>query len=178
MRYIFIVKKMITIVFSQIYMAILSFHHVQLAISHEARVIHQEVGTGGRSRYLYNLSPMTHRNIMAAILQSKGPVITPRAAKSGWTFLNTMNSDQFREAAKGLETLNLGTLVAIKGSKARVVFVKKPPDEVRDILKSHEDLCPVEFYEKRYKQPVSKMITLGVRSELVRMRFLIEKQLK
>ena len=117
---------------------------------------------------------------MAAILQIKGPVVTPQVPKSSWRFLNMMKTDQFEKAARELETLNLGTLVNLKpsGMRGMVVFVKKPPQEVIAALRENEDLCPLDYYEQRYYAPVSKIVKLRVRSELLQMGILSAKQLQ
>ena len=117
---------------------------------------------------------------MAAILQTKGPVVTPRVVKSVWTFLNMMTSIQFEKAAKELQTLNLGTLVMMKGKRGKTtpVFVKRSPAEVGTVLVMNEDLCTLSYYESRYSGSVSKTVTLNVRAELANMGLIAAKQLR
>ncbi len=55
------------------------------------------VGRGGK-RHLNNQSPMTGRNIMSAILQTKGPAVIPQVIKNVWKFLHMMTTDQFVRA--------------------------------------------------------------------------------
>lgn len=132
----------------------------------------------GRKRQLGSLSQMTGRNIMAAILQTKGPVVTAQVVKNVWRFLHMMTSDQYNKACKELEGLNLGTLVTLSNvRKASVVFVKRAPAEALPIIEMNQDLCSLEYYESRYNQPVSKSISLNMRHGLAKMGVLSPKQL-
>ena len=139
----------------------------------------KQVKSDGRvSRQLHEMSQMTMRNIMAAILQTKGPVVTPKVVRNVWRFLHMMTTPQFEKASKELEALNLGTLVNLRlRSRASFVFIKKSPSEVMPILASNEDLCSLEFYASRYNQSVSKSVPLGVRHELVQQHLILAKQL-
>ena len=132
------------------------------------------------SRQLHNLSPMSGRNIMAAILQTKGPVVTPRVVKNVWKFLHMMTSTQFDKAANELQVLNLGKFVMIKVKRGRTspVFVKRSPAEVGTVLAMNEDLCTLSYYESRYNQSVSKSVTLSVRAQLASLGLVAAKQLR
>ena len=116
---------------------------------------------------------------MAAILQTRGPVVTPQVVKNVWKFLHMMRNDQFIKAAKELEKLNLGMLVntAVKRGRMSIVFVKKSPVETRAILEMNWDLCPISYYESRYNQPVSKSVPLSMRAYLVKEGVIASKQL-
>ena len=118
---------------------------------------------------------------MAAILQTKGPVVTPRGVKSSWKFLCMMTTTQFEKAAKELEGLNLGTFVVLKvkgrGNKSPV-FVKRSPAEVGTVLEINEDLCTLSYYESRYSESVSKTVTLNVRAQLASLGLVAAKQLR
>ena len=116
---------------------------------------------------------------MAAILQTKGPVVTPKVVKNSWKFLNMLTTIQFEKAAKELQTLNLGTLVTLKGKRGRMtfVFVKRSPAEVGTVLGMNEDLCTLSYYESRYSESVSKTVTLHVRAQLANMGLISSKQL-
>ena len=124
---------------------------------------------------------MTGRNIMAAVLQCKGPVVTHRVVTNVWRFLHMMTTNQFVKACEELQTLGLGQIVSIKyGATGRqtVVFVKKQPDDTsRFTLNQNSDLCTVDYYEMWYKESVSKSVPLNARSELVRMGMVAAKQL-
>ena len=117
---------------------------------------------------------------MAAILQTKGPLVTPRVVKNVWKFLNMMTTTQFEKAAKELRNLNLGTLVTLKGNRGRMthVFVKRSPTEVGAVLAMNEDLCTLSYFESRYSESVSKTVTLNVRAQLVHMGLIAAKQLR
>ena len=139
-----------------------------------------QIHTGQKtSCRLHHLSPMTGRNIMAAILQTKGPVVTPRVVKNVWTFLHMMTSTQFEKAAKELDGLNLGQFVVLQvvGNKS-AVFVKRSPAEVGAVLAMNENLCTLSYYESRYSESVSKSISLSVRAQLTKMGLIAAKQLQ
>ena len=117
---------------------------------------------------------------MAAILQTKGPVVTPVVVKNVWKFLHMMTSTQFEKAAKELEGLNLGTFVVlqVKGGNKSPVFVKRSPAEVGTVLEMKEDLCTLSYYESRYSESVSKSVTLSVRAQLADLGLVAAKQLR
>ena len=119
-------------------------------------------------------SHMTGRNIMAAILQTKGPVVTPQVVR------NVMTTIMFEKAAKELQALNLGSFVPVQQSVGRgaFVFVKRSPVEVGAVLAMNEDLCSLSYYESRYSESVSKSITLNLRAQLANMGLIAAKQLK
>ena len=114
---------------------------------------------------------------MRDILLVKGPVVTPRVATKAQHSLTT---EEFLQGTQALQQLNLGTLLMLqnKGPKSTRVFVKKPPDEARPILEANQDLCLFDHYVSRYREPVSKMVTFNVRSELVKMGAIAAKLLK
>ena len=113
---------------------------------------------------------MNNRNIMAAILQTKGPIVTPALTKHSWKFLYMMSSKQFLKAAQDLAEINLGQLMDLHfRSKHAMVFVKKPPLEIACELEKHPDLCSNEYYVQRYNMPSSKSlqcISLNVRQHV------------
>ena len=116
---------------------------------------------------------------MAAILQTRGVLVTPAVIKSNCNFLHMMSTHQFIKAAQGLVELNLGILVNVspKHGQPSKVFVKKPPEEVQGVLAMNSDLCSPDFYAERYLMPSSKMITLKVRYRVAEMRVCPEKLL-
>ena len=105
-------------------------------------------------------SQMNNRNIMAAILQSRGPIVTPAATKHNWNFLHMMSTKQFIKAGGALQDLRLGNLVSVKtrGGKHASVFVKKAPADVALDLSEHPDLCSLEYYEMRYNTQIAKSL--------------------
>ncbi len=120
---------------------------------------------------------------MAAILQTKGPVITPAIVKHTWKFLYMMTTKMYVKAAEELQALNLGTLIPVRGTTVghpSQVFIKKKPEEVMDVLQMNPDLCEVEYYARRYNQPISKStqgISLAVRHKLASMGVVPQKLL-
>ena len=118
---------------------------------------------------------------MAAILQTAGPVSTCQALRWNWKFLSSATVQQFRAASMELEAANLGQLVTLP-SKARkegsgvLVFVKKAPIDAALHLLQFPDLCSVAMYETRYERPSSKSITWNIRSQLVSMGLVSQKQ--
>ena len=100
---------------------------------------------------------------MAAILQTSGPVTIHAVICRNYKFLSKSTADQFMEAAHELQSLNLGSVVAMGRS---CVFIKRPPDEVMIILDANPDLCSRDFYRSRYNKPLSKSVPLGIRHQL------------
>ena len=119
---------------------------------------------------------------MAAILQTKGPIVTPTVAKFNWKFLHMMSTRQFLKAAADLESLRLGRLVNLSqvAQKPSMVFLKIPPDDIMMELQmdSNADLCSIEIYTKQFHKPVSKSVSLNLRSRLVSTGLVPEKLLK
>ena len=113
---------------------------------------------------------------MNALLEIKGPIVTPQVVKSNCTFLHMMTTGQFMNAAQELHDLGLGTLISVKtAGQPSKVFVKNAPEVVQVILKANPDLCNGEYYAVRYHQPVSKSINLGVRFRVAQMGLLPKK---
>ena len=111
------------------------------------------------------------RNIMAAILQSLGPVATHKVVARNWKFLRMLTVKQYLMAAQDLESANLGSLVAVETSKGRVshVFIKKLPSEIQPFLAANPDLCTLEYFEARFNKPVSKSVSLIERHHIARL---------
>ncbi len=123
----------------------------------------------GDSRLGQHANP-TKRNIMAAILQSRGPVVTHKVVIWGWKFLKMMSSKQFIGVANDLQDANLGTVMKFQtASRLSFVFIKKPPHEITEALAANLDLCSLEYYTTRYNLPVSKSVPLGIRHQLTSM---------
>ena len=126
-------------------------------------------------------TPMPKRAIMASILLTSGPITTLRVVSSLSKFHKT-SKEQFQQAAEDLKAANLGELFEVKlgkvGGTPTKVFVKKHPAEVEEALQENEDLCTIEQYKGRYEQAPSKSIPLKLRSKLVEMGVVFEKQMK
>ena len=114
---------------------------------------------------------------MEAILKTPGPVSTPKAAKATKKSLNYMTTEQYIEAVKELDRQQFGTFMTFgKKGKPRVIFLKKPPAEIAELLRQNPDLCSVDTYASRYAKGPSKAIGLQLRSKLVAMKLVSEKQ--
>ena len=116
---------------------------------------------------------MTRQNIMKAILQTAGPVSTHQTVKQNWRFLRMLSVKQFLSACNDLQALNMGTLVSLQQGK-RKIFVKRPPDEVQEMLDMNPFLSTLEVYEYRFNRPSPKCISLEVQAALVSMGYVVE----
>ena len=101
---------------------------------------------------------------MAAILQTKGPIITHQAVRGSWRFLRHLASKPYVSAAMQLQKLNFGAVVNVGTSQ---YFKKKRPDEVSSLLLAHPDLCTLEYYDARFHMPTSSYITPNMRLKLI-----------
>ncbi len=110
---------------------------------------------------------LTKRSIMAAILQTTGPISTHRVVRLSWKFLRMVSVKQFEAASQELEKLGMGILMTCQGSGKLSVFIKKLPSEIGAFLMENQDLCPLEYYTSRFFQPSSKMIKDRVKNQLV-----------
>ena len=125
-------------------------------------------------------SEPTKRNVQAAILQAPGAVTTFAVVICNNRFLRKkefkFSVAHFVDAATTLQEMGLGSVVGAGKSGGLKVFIKKPVSEVKDILIANPGLCSPEYYEKRYKHPLSKTVSLSVRSQLAEAK-LVPKQL-
>ncbi len=110
-------------------------------------------------------SQVSRTNIKTAILQTPGPISTQNTIRSNWRFLRCTTKAQFVAAAVELQTSGLGSVVTLKSK--RVVFVKKPGEEVQEILRCHPNLCLPELYNARYVMKPMKLIGWHIRNQLV-----------
>ncbi len=124
-------------------------------------------------------SEPTKRNVQAAILQAPGAVTT-FAVVCNYRFLRKRDfkfrAAHFVDAANTLQEMGLGTVVGAGKTGGVKVFIKNPVSEVIDILKANPGLCSPEYYEKRYKHPLSKAVSLSIRSQLAEAK-LVPKRL-
>ena len=100
---------------------------------------------------------------MSAILLISGPACTRVAINSnGPKILRGISRFQFSAAARKLQEANLGLAVDIKlqlRARSTLVFIKKPPTEVTEILRQNSDLCTFQEYTLRYNmRPPSSII--------------------
>ena len=109
---------------------------------------------------------------MQAILGTTGPVATPIAVKAVRA-VHSSTTKQFIEAAEELERVNLGKLMKFSAEsrgKPTVVFIKKPPSDVEEILRTNPQWCSFDLYSARYAKGSSKAIGLQLRAKLVAMK--------
>ena len=119
-------------------------------------------------------SLLSKTTIKTTILQTAGPVSTSEALRRNWKFCRCVTVKQFQAAAAELEAARLGYLKTVH--KSRLVFIKKPPAEVMEILRENPSLCSPEVYESRYNMPAPKSIEWNIRSSLVSMGLVAQKQ--
>ncbi|XP_072016043.1 uncharacterized protein [Amphiura filiformis] len=125
------------------------------------------------SRVVRRQVTWTVKELMSAILLSKGPVVTPSAIqKNGPHYLRHVSKKQFMNAATKLHQMNLGILVNLTSA----VFVKKTPVEAKLMEEHYKDLCTMDQYIDRYFQPLPRIISSFLREKLVAMG-LMEKML-
>ena len=115
------------------------------------------------------------------ILTAKGPVTTQNTLRSNFTKLRHITKEEFVAAAKQLQAANLGSLVSVpstKGSRPSTLFLKKPPEEVQNILSMTPNLCSPEEYSDRFHMRIPALISFKMRAQLLTLGLLSEKQLK
>ncbi len=114
-------------------------------------------------------------NIMSAVLLSASQISSfQEVIESGPLFLRDMLIQDYFNAVKSLEEAKIGYVwvsttqhsrifnisysrsLFLVSDKSRVFFVKKPPDQVKDILlkKKFIHLCTIEEYDERYQLPI------------------------
>ena len=121
---------------------------------------------------------VSHADIMKAILETAGPVATPRAVKAVKSSMHLVTTQQFWEAAGELEKNNFGKLRKIRLAGSRgppaVVFIKKSPSLVEEMLRRNPEWCTFDVYAARYAKGSSKAIGLQLRAKLVSMKLVSE----
>ena len=108
---------------------------------------------GNRGIQLGWKSPINDQTIMAATLRIKGKACTATSLRSRYGFLRSKMSDKhFLSIANKLEQAKLGRVleVMMSNGQSRHVFLKKPPDVIREALEAREDLCSVEYFTQMY----------------------------
>ena len=118
---------------------------------------------------------------MRSILLGKGPISTQASVKCNFNKLRNVNREEFVDASRKLEGFNLGSLVKVgitKGTLARDVFVKKRPEQVGNILQTMPGMCTLKEYSERFVMRVPTVISLKLRTRLMTLGYVSEKQMK
>ena len=119
------------------------------------------------------LANPTTRNVMTGILLSPGPVCNLQVVQTlSRVFMSSVNASKFQLAANRLEAASLGSLVPLKSvSKSCVVFVKKTPAEIGELLrlKENQDLCTIDEFQYRFSLPTPARVSKKVQWALVQM---------
>ncbi|XP_072015222.1 uncharacterized protein [Amphiura filiformis] len=134
----------------------------------------QGTSRGPRGKLMSQTSLLSRSTIKTAILQTAGPVSTTESLRRNWKFLRAVTVKQFQLAASELESAHLGNVVTV--GRSRLVFIKKPPEEVTHILERNPNLCTLETHEWRYHLPAPKNIEWSIRSSLVERGLVSRKQ--
>ena len=107
---------------------------------------------------------MSQKNIMAAILQAKGPIVNRQVVRGGWRFLRHLKSQPYLSACSQLQILDFGSEITLNTSQ---FFLKRPPDQVASILAEYPELCSLDDYTERYSMPTPAVIAEKVRLKLI-----------
>ena len=94
--------------------------------------------------------------LKTAILLTAGPVSSFKSfIQSGPSSLRTrVTKQQYVIAIQELKNINLGT------NFLQRYFVKKPPEEVTEVLTVNPELCAIMDYRERYMLPMPKNVNL------------------
>ena len=110
-----------------------------------------------------------------------GPFSTYMACKSsGPRLLRKLTEEHYQRACYSLKMDNLEDLVNVVTlrKKTTLVFIKKSPDEVAEILKAYPDLCSINVYRQKYWSPLPWNVTKNVRRSIFEQGFVTEKQVE
>ncbi len=125
-------------------------------------------------------TPMSIQDIKRSILLTAGPVATYRTfAKQGSPHLRSITKEQYSTAVHELEAANLGSVITCKrGSRPEsIIYIKKPPQEAEEGLKSH-DLCALDKYTEKYQRPPPSGMNANVRLKVVELGYVTEEQMR
>ncbi len=121
---------------------------------------------------------ITLRDIMSAILLTRGPVATHYAVvRYGPGYLRSVSKAYYDIAAQRLQEAKLGYIVNLSSPRTDV-FVKKSPFEIQDALRENPDLVKIEEYVLRFNSPAQACITLNMRRKLLQLGIVGEGQFK
>ena len=110
---------------------------------------------------------------MRAVLETTGPVASRGAVRVVKKSMNNVTIKQFMKAAEELEKYNFGKLFKLSmgpRGKPAVVFIKKPPSEIQEVLRRYPGWCSFDVYAARYAKGSSKAVGLQLRAKLVSMK--------
>ena len=103
--------------------------------------------------------------LKTAILLTAGPVSSFTSfIQSGPSSLRTkVTKQQYVIATQELENIHLGTNFVTEKlcGKTQRCFVKKPPEEVTEVLALNPELCVIMDYRERYMLPMPKNVNLS-----------------
>ena len=120
-------------------------------------------------------------NIMKAILLTAGPISNATTfLYSGPKYMRRIVTvDQYNEAALRLQEANLGIFITtvIGRGFAKEIFIKRTPEEARDILMANNVLCDPNEYAVRYDMPVPGKVKILMRQKLVELGYVTEEQM-
>ncbi|XP_072015855.1 uncharacterized protein [Amphiura filiformis] len=123
--------------------------------------------------------PVPMPALKTAILLTAGPVGSYSAfIQSGPRNLKTtVTRHQYIDATEQLAKLQLGSNLSNDKpyGRAQVWFVKKPPEQITEILQAHEELCHIRDYGERYSLPLPKNVNISeeIKQELIEGRYLL-----
>ncbi|XP_072015856.1 uncharacterized protein [Amphiura filiformis] len=121
---------------------------------------------------------VTLRDIMSAILLTRGPVATHYAVvRYGPGYLRSVSKAYYDIAQQRLQEAKLGYIVNLSSPRTDV-FVKKLPYEIQDGLRENPDLAKIEEYVLRFNSPAQACITLNMRRKLLQLGIVGEGQFK
>ena len=116
---------------------------------------------------------------MKSILLSKGPITTQQILRSNFHKLRRVTKEEFVKASRKLEGFSLGSYVQVaNSSRPSSVFVKKPPEQVANILQKMPELCALTDYSERFAMRVRAAVPLRTRAQLVTLGLVSGKQMK
>lgn len=95
--------------------------------------------------------------------------------------MSSVNKSKFILAAKRLHESSLGNLVPLNSvSNLCIVFVKKPPEQIGDLLamEGNRDLCTYDEFEYRFYMPTPAVISMKIQGSLVSMGMVLPEHFK
>ena len=110
---------------------------------------------------------------MSAILVTDGSINTYEAFKaSGPEWLRHVSKETYQTAAKKLEVLGAVQITRVRKTD---VVVKKPPEEITEILEKNKFLCSPMEYQKWYEHPLPDAILASMRRQMAKSGHLDER---
>ena len=110
---------------------------------------------------------ITLRDIMSAILLTRGPVSTHYAVvRYGPGYLRSVSKAYYDLAAQRLQEAKLGYICNLTSPRTDV-FVKKLPYQIQELLRDNQGIVKLEEYLLRFNAPAQGCITHNMRKKLV-----------